>query len=215
MRSSPSRGAWLANSRRCPRESWEIRRRQIPNGAACHDEDPYGSADPAPLPAGAGLVPNVGSAMSLHNGPVVMQLRRWNYSQGICRRSPASNTGDRMPPVTPTPGESEAPLTGGILSDPSRLGDDHPNRNVLHCIRPRRQIVFRQVFRHTPGNAFWSGGGGGMTKREHTLKACSCDGARWRSWKGALKAPTYLLAPVRLSSARGKDPTERRLHASF
>ena len=34
-------------------------------------EDPYGSADPAPLPAGAGLVPNVGSAMSLHNGPVV------------------------------------------------------------------------------------------------------------------------------------------------
>ena len=35
------------------------------------DEDPYGSADPVPLPAGAGLVPNVGSAMSLHNGPVV------------------------------------------------------------------------------------------------------------------------------------------------
>ena len=34
-------------------------------------EDPYGSADPAPLPASAGLVPNVGSAMSLHNGPVV------------------------------------------------------------------------------------------------------------------------------------------------
>ena len=34
-------------------------------------EDPYGSADPAPLPAGAGLVPIVGSAMSLHNGPVV------------------------------------------------------------------------------------------------------------------------------------------------
>ena len=34
-------------------------------------EDPYGSADPVPLPAGARLVPNVGSAMSLHNGPVV------------------------------------------------------------------------------------------------------------------------------------------------
>ena len=34
-------------------------------------EDPYGSADPAPLQASAGLVPNVGSAMSLHNGPVV------------------------------------------------------------------------------------------------------------------------------------------------
>ena len=35
------------------------------------DEDPYGSADPAPLPAGAELGPKVGSAMSLHNGPVV------------------------------------------------------------------------------------------------------------------------------------------------
>ena len=34
-------------------------------------EDPYGSTDPVPLPAGAGLVPNVGSAMSLYNGPVV------------------------------------------------------------------------------------------------------------------------------------------------
>ena len=37
-------------------------------------EDPYGSADPAPLPAGAGLVPNVGSAMLLHNGPVVDEV---------------------------------------------------------------------------------------------------------------------------------------------
>ena len=34
-------------------------------------EDPYGSADPAPLPADAELVPNVGSAMSLHDSPVV------------------------------------------------------------------------------------------------------------------------------------------------
>ena len=34
-------------------------------------KDPYGSADPAPLPAGAGLVPNVGSAMSLHDSPAV------------------------------------------------------------------------------------------------------------------------------------------------
>ena len=34
-------------------------------------EDPYGSADPAPLPADAELVPNVGSAMSLRDGPVV------------------------------------------------------------------------------------------------------------------------------------------------
>ena len=34
-------------------------------------EDPYGSADLAPLPAGAALVPNVGSAISLHNGTVV------------------------------------------------------------------------------------------------------------------------------------------------
>ena len=33
--------------------------------------DPYGSADPAPLPADAELGPNVGSAMSLHDGPAV------------------------------------------------------------------------------------------------------------------------------------------------
>ena len=44
-----------------------------------------------------------------------------------------------------------------------------------------------------------------MARREHTLKACSCDGVRQRSWNGALKAPTYRLAPVHLSSARGKD----------
>ena len=44
-----------------------------------------------------------------------------------------------------------------------------------------------------------------MAKREHALKACSCDGVRRRSWNGAQKAPTYLLVLVRLSSARGKD----------
>ena len=44
-----------------------------------------------------------------------------------------------------------------------------------------------------------------MAKREHALKACSCDGVRRRSWNGAWKAPTYLLVPVHLSSARGKD----------
>ena len=44
-----------------------------------------------------------------------------------------------------------------------------------------------------------------MAKNEHTLKACSCDGVRWRSWNGARKALTYLLVPVRLSSAHGKD----------
>ena len=44
-----------------------------------------------------------------------------------------------------------------------------------------------------------------MAKREHTRRACSCDGVRRRSWKGALKVPTYLLVPVRLSNARGKD----------
>ena len=82
-------------------------------------EDPYGSADPAPLPAGARLVPNVGSAISLHNGPVVEQLRWWNNSQGIDKQSPAGNTGDRMPPVTPTPGVSESPLPVGILPGPS------------------------------------------------------------------------------------------------
>ena len=44
-----------------------------------------------------------------------------------------------------------------------------------------------------------------MAKREHTLKVCSCDGVRRRSWNGARKAPTYLLVPVHLSSAHGKD----------
>ena len=134
-----------------------------------------------------------------------MQLRRWNYSQGICRRSPAGNTGDRMPPMTLTPGVSEAPLPVGILSDPSPAGDYHPSRNVLHCICPRRQIVFRQVFRHTPRQRLLVRRRRRMAKREHTLKACSCDGVRRRSWNGARKAPTYLLVPVRLSSTRGKD----------
>ena len=44
-----------------------------------------------------------------------------------------------------------------------------------------------------------------MAKREHALKACSCGGVRRRSWNGARKAPMYLLAPARLSSALGKD----------
>ena len=51
-----------------PGKSVEGRSQMEPPAVA---EDPYGSADPVPLPAGAGLVPNVGSAMSLHNGPVV------------------------------------------------------------------------------------------------------------------------------------------------
>ena len=34
-------------------------------------EDPYGSAIPAPLPADVELGPYVGSATSLHDGPVV------------------------------------------------------------------------------------------------------------------------------------------------
>ena len=34
-------------------------------------EDPYGSAVPVPLPADAELGPNVGSTISLHDGPVV------------------------------------------------------------------------------------------------------------------------------------------------
>ena len=35
------------------------------------DEDSYGSTDPAPPPADAELGPNVGSAISLHDSPVV------------------------------------------------------------------------------------------------------------------------------------------------
>ena len=44
-----------------------------------------------------------------------------------------------------------------------------------------------------------------MAKREHALKACSSGAVRRRSWNGALKAPTYLLAPFSLSSSPGKD----------
>ena len=44
-----------------------------------------------------------------------------------------------------------------------------------------------------------------MAKREHTLRACSWGGVRRRSWNGALKVPTYLLAPFNLSSSPGKD----------
>ena len=70
-----------------------------------------------------------------------MQLRRWNNSQGIGRRIPAGNTGDRMRPMTPTPGVSEPPLPAGILSGRPWLGDYHPSYNVLYCIRPGRQVV--------------------------------------------------------------------------
>ena len=97
-------------------------------------EDPYGSADPAPLPAGAGLVPNVGSAMSLHNGPVVDAVEAVELLSRHLQQSPAGNTGDRMPPVTPTPGVSEAPLPVGILSDPSPAGglSSQPQRPALY-----------------------------------------------------------------------------------
>ena len=44
-----------------------------------------------------------------------------------------------------------------------------------------------------------------MARREHNLKAFSCDGGRQSSWNGAQKAPMYLLAPFSLSSASGKD----------
>ena len=97
-------------------------------------EDPYGSTDPVPLPAGARLVPNVGSAMSLHIGPVVDAVEAVELLSRICRRSPEGNTGDRMPPVTPTPGVSEAPLPVGILSDPSPAGglSSQPQRPALY-----------------------------------------------------------------------------------
>ena len=56
-----------------------------------------------------------------------------------------------------------------------------------------------------PSSTSCPGGGGGMAKREHALKACSCGGVRRRSWNGAQKAPTYLLAPAHLLSTLGKD----------
>ena len=49
-------------------------------------------------------------------------------------RIPAGNTGDRMPPVTPTPGVPEPLLPVGILSGPSLAGglSSQPQRPVLY-----------------------------------------------------------------------------------
>ena len=48
-----------------------------------------------------------------------MQLRRWKNPQGIGRPIPAGNTGDKMSPVTLTPGVSEPLLSAGRLSGSS------------------------------------------------------------------------------------------------
>ena len=66
-----------------------------------------------------------------------MQLRWWNNSQGIGRRIPAGNTGDKMPPVTPTPGVSESLLPAGRLPGSSLAGglSSRPQRPVLFLPR--------------------------------------------------------------------------------
>ena len=96
--------------------------------------DPYGSADPAPLPADAELGPNVGSAMSLHDGPAVDAVEAVEEPQRHHRRIPAGNTGDKMPPVTPTPGVSEPLLPAGRLSGSSLAEglSSRPPRPVLY-----------------------------------------------------------------------------------
>ena len=77
--------------------------------------DPYGGDDPVPPPADAELGPNVGSAMSLHDCPAVDAVEAGKNPQGIGRQIPAGNTGDKMSPVTPTPGLSEPLLPAGRL----------------------------------------------------------------------------------------------------
>ena len=77
--------------------------------------DPYGGADLMPPPADAELGPNVGSAMSLHDCLAVDAVEAVKEPQGIGRQIPAGNTGDKMSPVTPTPGLSEPLLPAGRL----------------------------------------------------------------------------------------------------
>ena len=77
--------------------------------------DPYGGADPVPPPADAEFGPNVGSAISLHDSPVVDAVEAVKEPQDIGSRIPAGNTGDKMSPVTPTPGLSEPLLPAGRL----------------------------------------------------------------------------------------------------
>ena len=94
------------------------------------DEDPYGSASPSRRRVG----PKVGSAMSLHNGPVVDAVEAVELLSKHLQAEPEGNTGNRMPPVTLTPGKSEAPLNEGILSDPSPAGgrSSQPQRPALY-----------------------------------------------------------------------------------
>ena len=66
-----------------------------------------------------------------------MQLRWWKNPQGIGRRIPAGNTGDKMSPVTPTPGLSEPLLPAGRLSG-SSLAEGLSSRPPHPVLSPPR-----------------------------------------------------------------------------
>ena len=66
-----------------------------------------------------------------------MQLRQWKNPQGIGRRILAGNTGDKMSPVTPTPGVSEPLLSAGRLSGLS-LAEGLSSRPPRPVLSPSR-----------------------------------------------------------------------------
>ena len=84
-----------------------------------------------------------------------------------------------------------------------RLGEDDPNRVVTVSADVDR--LSSKSSGTPPSNPSGQEAEAGWPRGSIPLRRVPVHGARRRSWKGALKAPTYLLAPVRLSSARGKD----------
>ena len=151
MRSPPSRGAWLANGRRGSREPWEIRRRQIPNGAACRGWRSIWKRWSGASPSRC----RVGTECWIGN--VTPQRSSSGCSWGGGTTPKASAGGSRQVTLAtechPWHRLQECQnlyyLWEYYLVRPW-LGDYHPSRNVLYCIRPGRQVVLWQVFRHTP-----------------------------------------------------------------
>ena len=75
------------------------------------------------------------------------------------------------------------------------------------CIRPAQLVKFMQErsFEKPPGGGVLSSDGG-IATREQALRACTCcDFINMSPCKGALKASTYLFAPLSVWSTCGND----------
>ena len=120
-----------------------------------------------------------------------MQWKWWRHHQGTCKRSPADSTGDKMPPVTPPPRVSEAPLRLEIFSGPSLAGElsTLPRRPALYL--PRRQVILRQIIWQAPWQRPPI-----RRRRDGQKGACPQGVLQWcrktEVLKRSLKAPTYL-----------------------